>query len=172
MIEQLNQKFATTGLKFVEGHNGFVKAVVQTPRSSAEIYLHGAHVTSFVSRAGGELLWLSPDAVFKPGKAIRGGIPLCWPWFAGHPTDADKPTHGFARNVQWQVLEAGVSDDEGVLVFGLTDNEQTRQLWPYPFELRYTVRVGWQLGVELSYCNLADTTVEIHRSVTHLSGGG
>lgn len=90
-------------LIFETGAGGFIFAKMATPGASADVCLHGAHVTSFIPTGQEEVLWLSPDAVFRPDKAIRGGIPICWPWFSAHPTDPTQPSHGYARISQWEI---------------------------------------------------------------------
>ena len=86
---------------------------IEHPTCSAKVALQGAHVMSWCPAGGEEVLYLSPEAVFAEGKAIRGGIPLCWPWFNAHPTDKSLPAHGLARNQMWD-LESEEADESGV----------------------------------------------------------
>lgn len=96
------------------------------------------------------MLWLSTRAVYAPGKAIRGGIPICWPWFGPHPDDPSKPDHGFARTRTWSVLSGGAAEgDSTVLRLGLRDDEASRALWLHPFALELEVAVGAALRVSL-----------------------
>lgn len=83
---------------------------VRNDRCRATVAIQGAQLLTFHTTAGDSLLWLSPKAIFQPGKAIRGGIPLCLPWFGPHPSDASKPQHGFARNRDWALLDAEAVD--------------------------------------------------------------
>lgn len=101
----------------------------------AEIYLHGAHVTSWTPPSGREALFLSPKADFRPGAAIRGGTPVIFPQFAGM---GPLPKHGFARSRAWDFVDAG--DDWATL--RLVEDEASLSVWPHRFELLYTVRVG------------------------------
>jgi glucose-6-phosphate 1-epimerase len=104
-------------------------------------------------------LWASRHSYFTPGKAIRGGIPVCWPWFASHPADPGKPAHGFARTSQWSVLDSELTSEGAIrLRLGLTDATATRALWPHPFQLELRVTVGAALQVELLIRNPGDTT--------------
>src|ERR1044071_9356516 len=71
--------------------------------SEALVYLHGAHVGSFRTSEHGELLWVSKKASYAAGKAIRGGVPICFPWFGGHPSQSGFPAHGFARTSEFRL---------------------------------------------------------------------
>ena len=107
--------------------------------ATAEVYLHGAHVTSWRPADGVERLFVSSASRYAAGKAIRGGIPVCFPQFSGR---GPLPNHGFARtSSDWQV-ESTSSDGPGgevCLVLRLSDSAETRAVWPHAFELRYTV---------------------------------
>jgi D-hexose-6-phosphate mutarotase len=102
-------------------------------------------------------LWLSSDSHFKTGKAIRGGIPLCWPWFADHPTDPDKPAHGFVRTAVWSVSESEKLADKGIrLKLFIADSEETMKLWPHRFRLEMDCTVSNALRVKLIATNTDD----------------
>lgn len=73
---------------------------VKTPLCTASLCLQGAHLTSWKPEGHEECLFLSPNAAFAPGKAIRGGIPVCWPWFGSRK---DAPSHGIARTSEWRL---------------------------------------------------------------------
>lgn len=121
----------------------------------AEISLFGAHVLSYQRHDEPASIWLSDKAVLDGSKPIRGGIPLCWPWFGPAPArvGSGKPSHGFARTSLWTL--DGVSDHgDGTLVhLSLRDNEATRQLWPHAFELELDVLVGKELALVLTTRN-------------------
>ncbi|MEP4810056.1 MAG: D-hexose-6-phosphate mutarotase, partial [Luteolibacter sp.] len=89
---------------------GYPVFEIEHATCSARVALHGAHVMSWKPRDEDEVLYLSPDAVFREGKAIRGGIPVCWPWFNAHPTNAEMPAHGLVRGRFWEFAEAGEDD--------------------------------------------------------------
>lgn len=155
MLSQLNQQFSSDQVQFVEGEQGFVKAVINNHFAQCEIYLHGAHVTSFVPQGQEDLFWLSKQAVFVEGKSIRGGIPICWPWFGGHWNDASKGAHGFARLMDWQVVDVETTDNGATeLIFRLSDTDATFAIWPFKFMLQYRVRVAEQLSVSLTTTNI------------------
>lgn len=102
----------------------------------AVLALHGAHLLSWTTADGVERIYLSPAAVFDGQSAIRGGIPVCWPQFNQR---GPLPKHGFARNMAWEALPAESGSDGGELVLSLHDNDTTRALWPYAFDLRLTI---------------------------------
>lgn len=123
------------------GVNGLPKLVLSHPSgSSAEVYLHGAHLTSWVPTGGGEALFLSRAAEFAPGRAIRGGIPVVFPQFADL---GPLPKHGFSRIQTWRWTGP---DEQGGPAVGaalqLSDTEQTRAVWPHAFLAELTVELG------------------------------
>ena len=138
-----------------EGEGGLERARVTGPRAEAEIYLQGAHVTRWRPRlAPAPVLFVSSRAVYAPGKAIRGGVPLIFPWFGPHATDRSKPMHGFARSRPWRLIAAdSAPDGSAAIELGLDDDEATRALWPHGFRARYRVRVGDTLTMALDVVN-------------------
>ena len=126
---------------------GYPVLTVKHPTCSAKVALHGAHVMSWCPAGQEEVLYLSPDAVYREGKAIRGGIPLCWPWFNAHPSDPDLPSHGLVRNQFWE-LESTDVDDDGVVA----KLRRTTESWT----ALVTVRMGKSLEVSLESTNLSD----------------
>jgi len=137
-------------LVFIDGPAGLPEARITTPWAEARIALQGAHLIDFQPRGQAGLFWLSPQAVHAPGKALRGGIPICWPWFGPHPDDASQPAHGLARTATWSVSGRG-SDAEGRLWL-----ELALPPLPAPWRgLRLVARltVGEALTVELTSHN-------------------
>lgn len=127
--------------------------VFDTPRGHARLTPHGAQVCEWTPAGqSSPVVFLSPQAVFARGKAIRGGVPVCFPWFGPHPTDASRPQHGFARTSTWQV-EDQAEDKDGVvrIVFRLAADAATRALWEAEFVARLTVTVDTvlQIGLEV-----------------------
>ncbi len=156
---KLNQKFGIRDqLIFTEGPGGFIVAEMRNPHGEATVSLHGGHVMSFRPRDLEPVLWLSRHSHFKSGKAIRGGIPVCWPWFADHPADRDKPAHGFVRTAVWSVSESEKREDESTrLRLMITDSEETMKLWPYRFRLEIDITVKDFLIVKLIVTNTGNT---------------
>lgn len=155
-LAQLQAEFSIPDIvDFSENDDGVIFVNIHNSYASAQIALQGAHVTAFQPHNDKAVLWMSQQAVFKPGKAIRGGIPVCWPWFANHPTDSDKPAHGFARIFEWTLervtqLETG----ETRIVMSLQYNEQTLALWPNRFKLQLNATIGRKLRVDLIAYNV------------------
>ena len=89
---------------------------VKNSVAHAKIALQGAHIFEFQTQDKKPLVYLSETATFKKEKPIRGGIPICWPWFGPHPTDSNLPNHGFARIFLWTHEKTEVLDEETTLV--------------------------------------------------------
>jgi glucose-6-phosphate 1-epimerase len=142
------------------GHGGLAVVRVTGPAGAAEIYLRGAHLTAWTPAGGAPVIWMSEKSEYTAGIPLRGGVPICFPWFAGHPTDATAPSHGFARLAEWQLVEATEVGADVVLVFTLTDSGATRaSAWPHRFDARYTVTVGAELALSLTVTNRDDEPV-------------
>lgn len=150
-IDALDEQFGLEGeLGFVEQEGGLVFISVYNKYAEAEISLYGGHVTRFTPHDTFDVIWMSPASQFEEGKPIRGGIPVCFPWFGPHSEDASLPLHGFARIVYWEVVEtASLPGGETQLVLQLTSSQQTKQWWPYDFQAKLEIRVGKQLVVNL-----------------------
>lgn len=157
-IEALNHKFGIgSRLTFEEDENGLTLVKISNNAAKAVVSLYGAHVLSYQPTNEKEVLWLSRASKFEVGTPIRGGIPLCFPWFGPHPEDASKPAHGFARLAEWSVCSTSNNNEgETTLELELTSNSKTKELWPYDFYARLTVTVGEKLKVDLSFKNTGD----------------
>ncbi len=129
------------------------RITLQSPDgASAELSLHGGHLLSWKPAGAGEQLYLSPRSEFVPGKAIRGGVPVCFPQFSDR---GPLPKHGFARTLPWELVSQEQGRDDALVVMRLRDNGITRALWPHAFELELSVRIGGRtLDVELACENL------------------
>lgn len=154
----LNANFGITKqLTFDIGPGDLPIVTIRNHHATATISVQGAQALTFQPHDEEPVLWLSPRSRYKAGRSIRGGIPICWPWFGPHPSDADKPQHGFARTLLWEVLGTAVGEgDTSQIRFGLHDSEQTRALWPYAFALECAVTVGPALEVALTIRNTDD----------------
>lgn len=147
------------------GNGGLRRIVVTVGGASGEIYLHGAHVAQYAPPGARPLLFLSKASQFAPGKAIRGGVPLIFPWFGPHPTDSKLPAHGFARTSAWE-LESIRQERGGVSVeLRLSSSPATRKLWPHEFELRFRVHIGAQLEMRLTVRNTGDSPVTYEQAL-------
>ena len=162
-LEALNRQFALPGkLVFGPGPGGLTVAVVNNSHSRAMIALQGAHVMTWTPHGEQPVIWLSRAAQFAPGKSIRGGVPICWPWFGPHASDAKLPGHGYARTVPWEVMASrSLPDDRTVLVLRLVENDATRKQWPHTTPVEAHITVGATLEVELVTRNSAGAPVTI-----------
>lgn len=149
-LDSLNSKYALDSLEFVKGPGGLACAKIKNRHATALITLHGAHIMEYIPAGQKPVLWMSKSSYFQEGKPIRGGIPVCWPWFGANPEDKTKPSHGFARISEW-TFEASTSMPDGAtqVLLSLSDNEQSRTFVPYPFLLQLKITVGAKLTVEL-----------------------
>lgn len=152
----------STEIRIEGGANGMERAVIRTPMSEAHVYLHGAHVTHFQPRTSKPVLFMSNKSWFDPTKPIRGGVPICWPWFG----NSSKPPHGFARVLPWKVAAFASRDDgSAVLELVLTDSDATRSFWPGQFEARFTVVVGSALEMTLATTNRSSDSMKFEEAL-------
>lgn len=111
----------------------------------ARVFLHGGHVAAFRSERHGELLWTSAHAVYAAGKAIRGGVPICFPWFGAHASRQELPAHGFARTRAFQFEGSELQGDRVLAALSLASSDETRAFYPHDFRARLLVSVGTTL---------------------------
>jgi glucose-6-phosphate 1-epimerase len=158
-IDDLNCRFGIAGLvQLVPGNGGLPKLLVTSAASSAEIYLHGAQVTSWCPVGADEVIFLSEHSHWQDGRAIRGGIPICFPWFRAKADDAKAPSHGFVRTKEWRLDSVTASEDRTVVVVCSTESdESTRRWWPHEFRLEHRVSIGQTLRLELIAHNAGST---------------
>ena len=128
---------------------------VENSVASAKIALQGAHIFHFSRKGKGDVLYLSDTSVFKKGKAIRGGVPICWPWFGPNGEDSSLPNHGFARTTLWKhIATDALNDSLTKVTLTLYSSQNTLALWPYTFSLTLVISVGEVLKLELTSKNL------------------
>ncbi|MPW35439.1 D-hexose-6-phosphate mutarotase [Vibrio sp. B1Z05] len=118
-------------------------------KARAAITLHGGHVISYIPQGQQDVIWMSEQANFDGKAALRGGIPVCWPWFGR----VAAPAHGFARTAQWQLIEHRENDNGVIVSLGLNASEETKAIWPHQFEAVLNVEVGDELKVSLVMTN-------------------
>ena len=144
------RKFEIPGrVTFASGNGGLPKINITTGQSTAEIYLHGAHITGFQKNGELPLLFMSRLSQFAAGKAIRGGVPVCFPWFGPHANDV---TYGFARITEWNLMETAATPDGGVTVRFRLPATAARAGGP-AFCAEFVVAVTDQLAMELMATN-------------------
>ncbi len=148
-------------IQVVTGRGGLPEVHIQNEAASAEICLMGAHVLSYHPAGQKEVLFLSEHSAFaQTGPAIRGGVPVCWPWF-GPAKREELPnattSHGFARQMMWEVSEQReVSPCRSEVTLVLRDSPASLAIWPHRFELRMTISVGATLEMSLTTVNVDD----------------
>lgn len=153
-LAALGRKWPVEGVSFVEGNGGLPLVRVRHAGNEADIYLHGAHVAHYRPAGGEDVVWMSRKSWFEPRKPIRGGVPVCWPWFGPSDHIPNAPGHGFARLCQWQVESVAAAGGEVVVTLLLRPDDFTRGLWNHgDFELRHIVSVGPHLRLTLETTN-------------------
>src|SRR5579864_5103239 len=118
------------------------------------MYLHGAQVTSWKPAGNDEVLFLSTKSRWQEGQAIRGGIPVCFPWFRAKADDPKAPSHGFVRTRLWQLESISEGSGDSVVVLLSTESDDDcRRWWPFEFRLEYRITAGRDLKLELTMRN-------------------
>ncbi|GMR01626.1 MAG: D-hexose-6-phosphate mutarotase [Gammaproteobacteria bacterium] len=153
-IDQLNNEFslevANNNLHFKTGKGDIPLVEIHNTHGSALISLQGAHLLSWIPADEEDVIWLSEDAKFATGKSVRGGIPVCWPWFGAHESNADYPAHGFARTTDWQVINTeALGDGNTRITFTTQPQPETEAMWPPETSVQYQITVGKKLEMEL-----------------------
>jgi glucose-6-phosphate 1-epimerase len=153
-VSALHSRFGIPGVAdIVSGNGDLPKVVISAPDAAGEMYLHGSHVTSWAPQASGEGLYLSPKSLFQDGRAIRGGVPVCFPWFGDKADDPSAPAHGFVRTKTWE-LQSIESAGKSVIVSMSTESgDDTRKWWPHDFRLTCRTTFGAELKIELIVTN-------------------
>jgi glucose-6-phosphate 1-epimerase len=148
------------------GQGGLRRLVIGTAQADAEIYLHGAHVTQFQPRGQKPMLFMSGKSWFETGKPIRGGVPICFPWFGPRQDGKPGPAHGFARLLEWDLIGAQETRDGRVEInFRFVSNAETRKEWDSDFEVNYRVTVGTALGMELRVLNTSNQPMRFEEAL-------
>jgi glucose-6-phosphate 1-epimerase len=141
-------------VRIEEGEGGLPLLHVRNSHAECSIYVHGAHVVSFRPRGGADLLWLSPHGLFREGSPIRGGIPICFPWFGARKGRNDLPLHGLVRTEPWNIESAEIlADGRTRIAFSVENGEPPPEAWPHRFRLELSVTVGEVLEMALSVQN-------------------
>ncbi len=154
-MTDITHLIATTLPSSVRVHGGTMPRItVENAHATAEVYFQGAHVTAWHPAAAKEpVLWMSRSSLFEPGRPIRGGVPICFPWFGAHATDPSAPAHGFARIKDWKLVEAQ-EDASGHVTLALElAGEGLSPHWAHRFRARHRITIGTVLRLELEVHN-------------------
>jgi glucose-6-phosphate 1-epimerase len=160
-IAQLNDHFGLPGVLTFDEHNGLPRAQVTTSAATATVYLHGAHLTHWQPAGHDPVLFMSATSDFSADKPIRGGIPICFPWFGPRSDGGPGPGHGFARIQPWELAFAALMPDEVAgdsvhLTLTLGPTGLSRSLGFDHFRVAYDLVIGRTLKLRLSVANLGE----------------
>ncbi|UCB55792.1 MAG: D-hexose-6-phosphate mutarotase [Thiotrichales bacterium] len=166
-FDQLEKYEIENELQFVEIEHGFTYIEINNARAHATISTYSGQVLSYRPKTqNDDLLFVSEKAYYEDGKAIKGGIPVCWPWFGADPDDLGRPAHGFVRNRQWEVISSeSLADGSTRVVLGIADSDGTREIWPHPFRLGIEITVGDSLKIALVTHNTAAENITISQAL-------
>lgn len=138
-------------------------------KATAGISLFGGHVVSYQPTGQKEVIWMSDKAVFDGKTALRGGIPVCWPWFGRIAA----PAHGFARTAEWELVEHRENENGVIVELALFPAEESHNIWPHMFDVRLVVEIGNELKVRLNVLNIDDEAFTFSGALhTYLNVGG
>lgn len=166
IVAELDRQFGIPGIATVsEGNGGLPRVLITGPLAQGEMYLHGAQVTSWKPAGNDEVLFVSRKSRWEDGQAIRGGIPICFPWFRAKADDPHAPAHGFLRTKNWQ-LQSIAENKNGVAVSMFSESDdQTRRWWPGEFRVEQRVVFGSELSVELACSNTGTIPIRFEEAL-------
>jgi glucose-6-phosphate 1-epimerase len=173
-IDELNKQFAIAGLaQITAGNGGLPRVSVSGPAATAEIYLHGAQLTAWCPAGAEEVIFLSKQSQWAAGHAIRGGIPVCFPWFRNKADDPKAPSHGFVRTKAWQLDSVEKLGDAVRVSLSTSSDEGTQAWWPYDFHLQHRLTIGAELAQELVMTNTGSRPLRFEEALhTYYRVGG
>jgi len=161
LVTLLNDGLGIPGqLTFRDAGDGFFVADIENSHCTASVALQGAHLMTWQPKGEEPVIWMSPVAKLVKGKSIRGGVPICWPWFGAHSYAPMFPGHGFARTVPWELIGTAALDDGSTqLKFRITEIDENQ--WPYPAPAEMHMTIGSSLEMTLSTDNQSDETITV-----------
>ncbi len=162
-IQELNQRFGLADkLVFTATDSNMPIAQINSGLCRAAITLQGAQVYSWIPAGEQEVIWTSPQAKFAAGKSLRGGVPICWPWFGPHAARKELPAHGFARTVNWSVTASRLLEDDRIyLAFTLELDSKLREMWPHACKVEMQMTLGTSLELALKTTNSGQQNFEL-----------
>jgi len=160
-VPQLNKQFGLEDeLLFRDAGDGFIVIDVENRNCTASVALQGAHLMTWQPKGEEPVIWMSPVATLAKGKSIRGGVPICWPWFGPHASNPSFPGHGFARTVAWEVIGTA-SLDSGSTRISFRIAECNMDQWPCEVPAEMHMVIGRELEMELVTINENDEVLTI-----------
>jgi len=166
--EELNNEFGIDNqLCFEQVEGGLIMIDISNQYAKARISTSGGQILSYQPHSeNNDMVFLSEKANYLPGKMIRGGVPVCWPWFGDDTSGYGRPSHGFARNQQWDVLGTRSNTDGSTTVtLCIKDTDGSQTIWPYKFKLLIEITVGKCLEVQLTTKNTGKKTFTISQAL-------
>jgi glucose-6-phosphate 1-epimerase len=162
-ISQLNARYRIQDQIVIEDGNGGMPFIrVQNESADALISVYGGQILSFKPKdQANDMLFLSAKSLYQEGQAIRGGIPVCWPWFGPDPKGLHRPNHGFVRNHFWTVIGTSSTASESQVMLQFTDKNKLEKTWKSPFTLILEIRVGKMLELKLTTQNTGEHAFSI-----------
>jgi len=159
-LEALQSEFGSETVKFKTGAGKFTFLAIKNKAAEAEICLHGAHITRYVPAGQLPVLWMSEKSWFEMNKPIRGGVPVCWPYF-GPAADPALPAHGFARLSEWSVARIETAEESTRVVLALAPEAVTAMPVPFAFELEMEFVIGatLELTLRMKNCSAKEQTI-------------
>ncbi|CDL80703.1 D-hexose-6-phosphate mutarotase [Xenorhabdus szentirmaii] len=152
VIEQLSPYISQRNI------GDFPLIIISHPKVRAAISIQGVQLISWQPSGEKPVLWLSDNSTFSTGTAIRGGIPICWPWFGA----SSSPAHGFARILPWELKAHRENENGVILTLTLQDNAYTHKLWPHEFTLIARLKLGGSCELELESYGEYQATCALH----------
>ncbi|HTA90692.1 MAG TPA: D-hexose-6-phosphate mutarotase [Polyangiaceae bacterium] len=153
------------GVERVVTH-GLPSVRVASAHATGLVFLQGAHIAQWSPSGRDPVIWMSQKAVYQRGKALRGGIPICFPWFGAHAQDRDFPQHGFARTRDFEYHGARLDDaGQPELELSLTSDEATHAFFPHAFEARLRITFGDVLALAFSVTNLGTVPFDFEEAL-------
>ncbi len=171
-IQDLYQRFGGLPGVTIECQKELLAIGISNSAASAEVFIQGAQVSRYQRHSDDEpLLFLSADCTYKQGVPLRGGIPICWPWFGALNKNEERiakqysneilesaPAHGFVREREWQVDKIHMPSNNLTIIelSYVVDNSSVEECWPFPARLCYRIEIGNQLSVSLQVENIGE----------------
>jgi len=165
-IDYLRSSFQNAAVSFTEAGEGIIILNVENKHAYSRISLQGAQILEWMPSDQKPVIWLSSDAAFKHAASIRGGVPVCWPWFGDHDTDSSLPAHGFARTCDWKLKH--VQDHKNgatELLFCLHHQDDYGRYWSSKANLEIRMIVGEELEITLMTKNLSTSEIIISEAL-------
>lgn len=139
--------------------------IVDSPSCTAEVHDQGAQVVRWAPAGADPVLYVSTTARFEDGRPIRGGVPVCWPWFGPGRDGGMEPAHGFVRVAAWELVDRADDGDDVVLTHRLTKATASSRLWPHPYVLELRSRLGTALELTLTTTNTGGSPIDVEEAL-------